>query len=417
MRELAGGLRFPTSIAISSAGEVFVAESGLSFGGAAPGGRVWCLDRLGRRELVAADFAPPVNGLTWWDGALLLSEGGARRILRIGLDGSRSTVVDDLPGPGDYQVNMAVVGPDDKVYFSQGSITNAGVVGLDSLQLGWLLRIPDAHDIPGMPVQLAGVNVETEDPRSGGAVVETGAFHPFGAPSTAGQRIAAGLPCTAAIMRCNPDGSDLELVAWGVRNGFGLGFLPDGRLLAIDQGADDRGSRPLGNVPDLLYEVHPGAWCGWPDFVGGQPVTDAEFLPERGPAPTFLLANHHELPQPRPALLRFAAHSAATKFCVLGSAAPWPGQLVVALFGDEAPMTVPAGPRIGRSLARVDPRDWSQHRLVVPPLHRPIDVAWDEEAAELLVLDFGRFEMEAGRGVVAGAGSGALYRIRLEEER
>ena len=56
-------------------------------------------------------------------------------------------------------------------------------------------------------------------------------------------------------MRCNLDGSDLELVAWGLRNAYGLGFLPDGRLLAVDQGADDRGSRPVGNVPDLLFEV------------------------------------------------------------------------------------------------------------------------------------------------------------------
>ena len=56
-------------------------------------------------------------------------------------------------------------------------------------------------------------------------------------------------------MRCNPDGSGLELVAWGLRNAYGLGFLPDGRLLATDQGADDRGSRPVGNAPDMLFEV------------------------------------------------------------------------------------------------------------------------------------------------------------------
>jgi glucose/arabinose dehydrogenase len=57
------------------------------------------------------------------------------------------------------------------------------------------------------------------------------------------------------------------LVAWGLRNAYGLLFLPDGRLLAIGQGADDRGSRPVGNVPDLLFEGNPGAWYGWPDFA------------------------------------------------------------------------------------------------------------------------------------------------------
>jgi glucose/arabinose dehydrogenase len=59
-------------------------------------------------------------------------------------------------------------------------------------------------------------------------------------------------------MRCNLDGSDLDLVSWGLRNAYGLGFLPDGRLLAVGQGADDRGSRAVRNGPDLLFEVQPG---------------------------------------------------------------------------------------------------------------------------------------------------------------
>ncbi len=42
----------------------------------------------------------------------------------------------------------------------------------------------------------------------------------------------------------------------------------DGRLLAIDQGADDQGSRPIGNAPDLLHDIRSGSWLGWPDFVG-----------------------------------------------------------------------------------------------------------------------------------------------------
>jgi Tn3 transposase DDE domain len=37
-------------------------------------------------------------------------------------------------------------------------------------------------------------------------------------------------------MRCDRDGSNLELVAWGLRNPYGLAFLPDARLLAVDLG-------------------------------------------------------------------------------------------------------------------------------------------------------------------------------------
>ena len=48
------------------------------------------------------------------------------------------------------------------------------------------------------------------------------------------------------MLHANPDGSEVEMLAWDVRNTFGLHFLPDGRLLAAAQGANDRGSRPVG---------------------------------------------------------------------------------------------------------------------------------------------------------------------------
>jgi Glucose / Sorbosone dehydrogenase len=116
-------------------------------------------------------------------------------------------------------------------------------------------------------------------------------------------------------MRCNPaDGSDLELMACGLRNAYGIGFLPDGRLIAIDHGADDRGSRSVGNASDLLYEIRKGAWYGWPDFISGEPITDPKYLPKRGPEPTFVLANHDELPVPETPLLRFSPNTATGKF-------------------------------------------------------------------------------------------------------
>ena len=219
-------------------------------------------------------------------------------------------------------------------------------------------------------------------------------------------------------MRCNPDGSDLELVAWGLRNAYGLGFLPDGRLLAIDQGADDRGSPPVGNAPDLLFEVRQGAWYGWPDFIGGIPITDPHFRPERGPAPSFLLANHDELPPPERPLFRFPPLTAAVKFDIAPAAAPrWPGHLFVTLFGDEAPMTAPPGPRLGRGVARVDPVDWSLHPVVAgDPLARPIDARFSPADGALYVLDFGRFEIDAERGVVAQPRSGKLWRLRFIDE-
>jgi glucose/arabinose dehydrogenase len=211
-------------------------------------------------------------------------------------------------------------------------------------------------------------------------------------------------------MRCRRDGSGLELVAWGVRNAYGLGFLPDGRLLATDQGADDRGSRPIGHAPDVLYEVKRGAWYGWPDFVGGRPVDDPAFRPTRGPHPSAILANHDTLPAPEKPLLSFAVNAAAAKFAVLPPTAHrWPGQLLVALFGDEKPMTAPPGAKVGRTMLRVDPADWSAHPVALPPgLERPIDVAVSPDGRRLWVLDFGRFEMLGEGRIDALAGSGAV---------
>jgi glucose/arabinose dehydrogenase len=216
-------------------------------------------------------------------------------------------------------------------------------------------------------------------------------------------------------MRCNLDGSGLELFAWGLRSAFGLMFLPDGRLLATEQGPDERGSRPIGNAPDMLFEVVPGRYYGWPDFVAGVPVTDERFITSRGFRPSFVLADHASLPPLAHPLLCFPVNSAATKMDVLPSHAPrYPGQIVVCLFGDERPVAGPPGPRVGRKLARIDPSDWSLHNLEMGPFHRPIDVRVAPSGDHIYVLDFGEFELSTGH-VKARAGTGVLWRASLGE--
>jgi glucose/arabinose dehydrogenase len=413
-------LSFPTSLTLAEDGIFYVAESGLAFDGAASGGRVWRFEAGGRRTLLVGNLRAPVNGLTRHKGWLYVSEGGQPgRISRFDQNGrSQQVILDNLPGAGNYHTNMVAFGRDGKLYFSQGALTNSGIVGLDAYELAWLRRLPHSYDLPGHDLMLNGVNVETPNPLSQdeNEIVQTGAFVPFGKRTSPGQRIPAELPCTAAIMRCNEDGSELELFAWGLRNAYGLGFLPDGRLLAIDQGADDRGSRPVGDVPDMLFEVRENAWYGWPDFIGGIPITDSRYRPQRGAAPAFLLANHDELPRPEKPLLSFPPHTAAVKFHVVPeSASCWVGHLLVALFGDEVPMTAPSGPRVGRSVVRVDPQDWSIHPMVQGDLLRPIDVQLNPKENAVYILDFGHFEMLANGGVDAKAKSGRLWRFQLPD--
>jgi glucose/arabinose dehydrogenase len=403
---LVADLSFPTGMAFGEDGVLYVAESGLPFGGAPRGGRVWRVEEHGR-DLLVGDLRPPVNGVTHHQGALYITEAGhPSRILRLDLQsGRQETVLEGLPGPGNYQTNMVAFGPDGKLYFSQGAMTNTGVIGLDSYDLGWLQLLPHEHDVPGLEIGLAHAEFVTDDPREGGTGhAVTGPFADFGTVHPHGTRIPARLPCSSAVMRCDPDGRNLELVAWGLRNAFGLLFLRDGRLLATDQGADDRGSRPVGGVPELLYEVQEGRWYGWPDFVGGVPICDARFAPEGGEAPPFILANHDELPEPQRPRVEFTTHVAATKL----DEAP-DGRIVIAMFGDEVPITAPSGPRVGRNVAIVDPLTWGVTFIPTPGLHRPLDVKFGPDG-RLHVLDFGHFEPGRGGSMTATPGSGSIRR-------
>src|SRR5579864_4341286 len=72
---LAEGLDFPTSAAFADDGQLYVAESGLPFGGARPGGRIVRIGLNGSSTNVLEGLRAPVNGLTWHDGGFLISEG------------------------------------------------------------------------------------------------------------------------------------------------------------------------------------------------------------------------------------------------------------------------------------------------------------------------------------------------------
>jgi len=125
------------------------------------------------------------------------------------------------------------------------------------------------------------------------------------------------------------------------------------------------------------------------------------------------LANHDELPSPEKPLLEFPPHVAAVKFNVApATVGRNAGQIYIALFGDEAPMCLPAGgPRVGRSIGRIDPRDWSLHEFLPDVLNRPIDVRFSPTNGALYVLDFGYFEMLESGGLDAEPRSGKVWRV------
>lgn len=430
---VATGLSFPTDVAFDDENRAYVVESGYCYG------EVFTTPRLLRIESASShteiarggegqENNGPWNGVAFHDGAFYVAEGGVLhggRILRIGADGAMTRIIEGLPSRGDHHTNGPAIGPDGKIYFAVGVATNSAVVGMDSHKFGWLARNPDFHDIPARDVTLAGINYTTDNPLTpdGDDKATTGAFVPFGTRTTKGQVIPGALPATGALMRMNLDGTGLELVAWGLRNPFGMAFSSDGALYMTDNSYDVRGSRPVFGTGDLLWRIdleNLGTWHGWPDFHGQRPLSDEDhFKAPREKAPGVLLAEHPNKPPPPVAIL--PVHASANHFDFSRSESfGHMGEAFIANFGDMAPGVGKVIGPVGYNVVRVDvgtgeiePFAVNRGRSNGPAsmlkrsgLERPIAARFDRTGAALYVVDFGIMTMDGkphpqpGTGVV-----------------
>lgn len=351
---MASGLNAPSALEITSDGSIFIGESG--YGGAYAAtagvegrteGRILKLGPDGRLTVVAGGFNPPLAGFVHdADGNLYVSHAGAVTVLT---PAGRRDILTGLPSWGDHKNNNLALGPDGKLYLAQGTVTNAGIVGLDNWVL-WGRYLPAPHDIPCVDTYLRGVNVTTADPRSllPFSRVSTGAFTPFGHTTQPGQIVRGQLPCNGAVMRMGKDGSGLELVAWGLRNPFDIRFGKDGELYAIDDGPDTRGSRPM-EGPDLFYHVQRG-WYGWPDFWNGVPAWK---LPSggRGQPPMLLQRPQGKLQK---ALAELGMHAGVAGFDFAPASFGFEGQAFIARWGSGFPATAQDPGLHGFDVARLN---------------------------------------------------------------
>src|SRR5699024_10409466 len=108
-------------------------------------------------------------------------------------------------------------GSDGKMDFGQGTATNSGVVGTDNSY--WVKNHPQFHDYPGEDIILKSKNFITEDflTNSEEDIAITGGYSPYGVPSKPYEKVKGVTKASGSILRANPDGSCLELVAWGLR--------------------------------------------------------------------------------------------------------------------------------------------------------------------------------------------------------
>lgn len=432
---VATGLTFPSGITFDGQGRPYVIEAGYSYGEEWTETRLLRIEPGGETTLIASGGKNgPWNGIDYHDGNLYIAEGGqlqGGKILEVTPGGEITTLIDSLPSLGDHHTNGPAV-RNGYIYFGQGTATNSAVVGNDNYQFGWLKRYKDFYDIPCRDVTLAGRNYETDNvlTENPDDKATTGVYSPYNTSTRKGQVIEGRLPCNGAIMRIPLEGGPLELVAWGLRNPFGLAHSPEGQLYVTDNGYDDRGSRPVWGTGDFLWEIEQGTWYGWPDYSGQDSLNkpNKEFKPPNKGVPEPVLAEHPNEP-PEPAAI-FGVHSSSNGIDFSTNPSfGYEGKAFIAQFGDMAPGVGKVISPVGFKVVSVDvsngaiedfavnkgrrngPASW----LEEGGLERPIDVKFDPSGEVLYIVDFGIMRTtEEGPQPVKE--TGAVFKITRVEE-
>lgn len=177
------------------------------------------------------------------------------------------------------------------IYWSQGSTTNSGVVGLDNG------GGQNQHDIPCQDIVLS------QNVFDSGNGVKTSGYSTFGVrqPGATVKAFTGGSykgVCDGAILRARLDASDpsstIEPYSWGYRNGYAIRFAPQnhvlkGALLVGEDGPDERGARPSNGAPEAMQIARQNDdgtpdYHGWPDRYGFLATSQAVFNPIGGPS-------------------------------------------------------------------------------------------------------------------------------------
>jgi len=372
---VATGLNFPTAMTFYG-DTIWVTEEGTATSPPA----VKQIDNKGNvttmltaSDLAAGTIVSPLTGIVFgrgwfWlihrqtnsTGAPNVPVGVISRFKPSDPKGTFQTVIAGFPSFGDHPNSQIVFGENGRGYINGAAPDNSGVVGPDN---GWAPSFPTLHDFPGVDIELSGKGYQTLigptptwalDPNGGTPAAKTTyPFVAFGAPLPSGNKVKAPTPANpiqgiiaggGTVWSFDPDAdpksmaSTMRLVAWGLRNPYGIGFDPfNPKLLFVSNNGADvrqtclatpsgppstqcptgttlvaRGSRPIANDFDDLFVVNIGEdrdtdedsdsqgkgraghvpfFFGHPDYfhdpISRQPlpVTDPQFCPTPLPLP------------------------------------------------------------------------------------------------------------------------------------
>jgi glucose/arabinose dehydrogenase len=418
----AEGLAAPTMVAFDDQGRMLIAESAYG-GGGEP--KVTRIESNGEKTVLVQGSAfgkeLPITAVSFHDGQVYVVHAGTVSIIEEG--GQLRNIITGLPGQGDHQANQSVF-QDDVMYLSMGRVTNSAVVGEDNAVFGWLKKpeLRQLHDIPCEDIFLTEETFVSDNPlEEGEQTVETSPYSAFGTVQPAGSTVPGDPKCNGAVLRANLDGSNLEVVAWGLRNPYGLEIGPDGALYITMHGFDARDSRHVEDAWDCFYRVEEGAWYGWPDFACEAPVTDPQFKAKDQPQPQFLIANHPTEQPPQP-IAKFTPHAAINGFAFAPST-DWgkPTDAFIALFGDFTPATGTVPAPQGVKIVRLDTTtgelsDFITNKFSVEAskrsaggLEHPSDVTFGPDGA-MYVTDWGVAHITVD-GLKLEPNTGVVWRV------
>lgn len=433
------GLSLPCGMDVADDGTIYIAEGGSTWPT-----RPYMPSRLlefrpsGEVRIIGKAGLGGLRGVSWRDGAVYVAAKGGRtsRIIRFDpATEERHVLLDKMPDGGWHEPGGPVFGPDGLMYFAQGSISLQGVVQPAGFTVD-IVRHPEVHDIPGQDITLTGNNLWMRDATAPYPyLIETGAYKPFGTPAGKGEKIKGELWCTTGVWRARPDGSDPELLAWGIRNPFGMAFSEDGELYISDNDFEEKTNRAIGEDPDRIWHVRNASlphgsvkdpeWFGFPDICAdGLPAWHEKHRPNRETPAQPLLEDPP--PWAGPAAVLFEPHTGMGKmdFC-RSDAFGHRGALFACLWGTMAPLNSIRENEFtnGFAVARCDVQtgDWEpffRNRHPGPAsahpesggIERPVDCKFGPDGRTLYVLDFGRSDLSESV-MVSYAHTGVLWRI------
>ena len=433
------GLSFPCGMTVREDGTLFISEGGTTWPT-----RPWMPSRLLRVEtngkvgLLATEGEGGLRGLGYHDGYVYaMAKGGyTSRVLRFDPDtGERTVLLDELPNGGWHEPGGPVFDSKGLMYFAQGSIAQQGIIEPSGFTVD-IARHPHAKDVPGQDITLTGNNVWSFDPIIPyGDNTSTGPFKPYGHSAGKGEKIKGEFWCSTGVYRSRPDLGEPELLAWGIRNPYGLAVNEKGELYASDNDYEEKGNRSVGEDPDRVWHVKNASqpfgsvktpeWFGYPDYAGdGLPLWHPTHKPQRGkPAEQFI-----EDPPPLsgPAAALFEPHTCLAKmdFCKSDHFGHR-GKLFLAQWGTLAPLNTlrPEALKRGFQVALVDvttgaSEPFLRNREPGPAgampgsggLERPVDCKFHPDGRSLYVLDFGSVSVKRNT-MIAYAHTGVLWRV------